>query len=177
MPQVIAITGLAGSGKSTIAQMLGARGFKLVKFADPLKEMLKVIGLGPAELEGERKALPCKLLLGRSPRHAMQTLGTEWGRHQIHDDLWCSIWRSRTKQWLLDGHNVVCDDCRFENEVRAVQDLGGQIWNVRRPGLRSAGNHSSEAGIASRFAEVQINNQSDIAALAVNIALLLEASR
>lgn len=172
MPQVIAITGSVGSGKSTIAAMLAARGFKIVKFADPLKEMLKVIGLGPEELEGSKKALPCKLLLGRSPRHAMQTLGTEWGRHQIHDDLWSAIWTKRAKQILLDGSPVICDDCRFENEVKAVQNLGGQIWRVTRQGLAvPAGGHVSEAGIASRFASCHIRNDSDIAALAVSVAL------
>jgi hypothetical protein len=158
--------------------MLCARGFKLVKFADPLKEMLRVIGLGPEELEGQRKGLPCKLLLGRSPRHAMQTLGTEWGRHQIAEELWCDIFRRRAKQWLLDGHPVVTDDCRFENEVKVVRDLGGEIWRVSRQGLKPIpGSHPSEAGIASRFASVHVRNDSDIAALAVTVALLLEAGK
>jgi hypothetical protein len=39
-------------------------GYAVVKFADPLKDMLRVLGLGVAELEGDKKAAPSELLCG-----------------------------------------------------------------------------------------------------------------
>lgn len=157
--------------------MLTARGFKLVKFADPLKDMLRVLGLGQEELEGARKGLPCKLLHGRSPRYAMQTLGTEWGRGLIHDELWSSAWKARARQLLLDGSPVVCDDCRFENEVRAIQDLGGELWSIRRQGIKMpVVGHVSESGIAYRYATRRLDNRGTIQDLHLAVALALGES-
>lgn len=177
MPRIIAIAGLAGSGKSTISKMLTHQhGFKLVKFADPLKNALRAIGLTEEELEGSRKALPCKLLGGRTPRYAMQTLGTEWGRNLIHDGLWTNIWKSRVKDLLADNHPVICDDCRFENEVEAVQALGGEIWEVRRRAAseaKLAAPHASEAGIAARFASQRLMNNGSIDELFIKVNELL----
>lgn len=165
MPRVIAITGLAGSGKSSVAALLCIHhGFRLLKFADPIKDMLKAIGLTVAELEGNKKGLPSRLLGGRSPRFAMQTLGTDWGRSMIHDNLWINIWRARAKDILADGLPVVCDDARFQNEAEVVKDLGGEIWNIKRPAVGRLGatgglpGHESESGVAARHATIQINN-------------------
>lgn len=126
--------------------------------------MLKVVGLGPAELEGAKKGLPSRLLCGKSPRYAMQTLGTDWGRSTIGDELWVGIWRATAKQMLLDGFPVVCDDVRMANEASVIRDLGGELWNIKRPSVGRFGatgglpGHSSESGAASRYATVQINN-------------------
>lgn len=184
MPRIIGLTGLAGAGKSTAAGMLQQQhGFRLVKFADPLKNMLKTLGLTHREIEGDRKGLPCKLLGGRSPRYAMQTLGTDWGRSLISDDLWVNVWRARAKELLLDGHPVVCDDCRFENEASVIKDLGGEIWNIRRPAATRLGatgglpGHASESGVASRFAKLQINNDGTETDLMATIARLLSEGK
>ena len=180
MPRVIAITGLAGSGKSSVASLLCIHhGFRLVKFADPIKDMLRAIGLGPAELEGNKKGLPSRLLGGKSPRYAMQTLGTDWGRSMIHDNLWINIWRSRAKDILADGLPVVCDDARFQNEAEIVRDLGGEIWNIKRPAIGRLGatgglpGHESESGVAARHATVQINNTGTLDDLLIKITELM----
>lgn len=176
-PLVIGIAGRAGSGKSTVASMLVAGyGFRVVKFAAPIKSMLQQLGLTQEELEGERKGLPCKLLGGRSPRYAMQTLGTEWGRQIIHEDIWTTRWKALVKQQLLDGISIVCDDCRFENEVRAVEDLGGEVWSVVRPGNRPVGGHISESGAATRLATVRITNGGALSDLQLTIADLMSRS-
>jgi hypothetical protein len=79
--RLIALTGYAGSGKSTLADILACEhGFTVVKFAGPLKAMLRALGLDEREIEGDLKEQPCQLLAGHTPRRAMQTLGTEWGR-------------------------------------------------------------------------------------------------
>lgn len=143
MIRLIALTGPAGAGKSTAAKHLVARhGYRVEKFAGPLKDMLRGFGLTERHIEGDLKEVPCDLLGGKTPRYAMQTLGTEWGRDLISPSLWVDTWSSRAATGL-----VVCDDCRFPNEAAAVRALGGVIVRVVRVGHeRPGGDHVSEAG-------------------------------
>jgi hypothetical protein len=141
MTRLIALTGLAGSGKSTVAKHLTANhGYRVEKFAGPLKDMLRGFGLTERHIEGDLKEVPCDLLGGKTPRHAMQTLGTEWGRNLISPTLWVGAWSSRAATG-----SVVCDDCRFPNEAAAVRALDGIVVRVVRPGLACTGGHASEA--------------------------------
>ncbi|WP_407976896.1 deoxynucleotide monophosphate kinase [Brucella pseudogrignonensis] len=135
-PKVIAFTGKAGSGKSTAAKYVIGRGYKLVKFADPLKDMLRAIGYSQQQIEGDLKEVEDSS--GQTPRHAMQTLGTEWGRKCMGEDFWINIWRQR-----ITGATAVTDDCRFANEADAVRSVGGIVVMLEgRGGINS--NHSSE---------------------------------
>lgn len=143
LPRVVALTGVAGSGKSTAAGYLQRRGYQLVKFAGPLKDMLRAIGLAEQQIEGGEKERPAALLQGKTPRHAMQTLGTEWGRKCLGDDFWVGLWRARVDAILENGGRVVVDDCRFPNEAAAIRAMGGDIYRlVGRGGL--SGMHESE---------------------------------
>lgn len=139
---IIAFTGLAGAGKSTAAMhLVKSRGFERVRFAGPLKAMMAALGLSPAEIDGDRKEQPCELLGGRTPRYAMQTIGTEWGRDLIAPDLWIRAWHAALAKVTGD---VVIDDCRFPNEADAVIAAGGFMVRVERPGAGTASIHSSE---------------------------------
>ena len=64
--EIILITGLAGSGKTTVAKYLQeVQGYFHLKFATPIKEMMVVLGLSPDELElQELKETPHPLLHG-----------------------------------------------------------------------------------------------------------------
>lgn len=129
---IIALKGRAGSGKSTAAKYLEGKGYRVTSFASPFKRMMKAFGLNDAQLYGDKKEVPTDLLCGRSPREAMQMLGTEWGR-ALHPDLWTSYWR-RTAEMILSGDElVVVDDCRFENEARVVRALGGVVIEIIPP--------------------------------------------
>lgn len=142
---IIGLTGYAGSGKSTVAKhLVAAHGFTLVKFAGPLKAMLRALGLGDRELEGDLKEKPHPLLGGCPPRYAMQTLGTEWGRTLIHTDLWVNAAMEMVADVLDHGGRVVMDDCRMPNEAQAIIDRGGFIARVTRPGFGPVNGHSSE---------------------------------
>ena len=116
----IALCGPAGAGKSTVAAFLEREaGCTRHRFAKPLKDMLRAIGLTEREIEGDLKEVPCPALMGRTPRHALVTLGTEWGRDLIHPDLWVNAWH-RT----LPAGNVVTEDLRFRNEWAAASAAG-----------------------------------------------------
>jgi hypothetical protein len=140
---IIGLMGFARSGKGTVADVLVKRhGFVRMKFADGLKNMLRAIGLTDREIEGDLKEAPCALLGGKTPRHAMITLGTEWGRDMIHQDLWPMIAERRIQKYMAE--RVVFDDCRFLNEVAMIRRHGGLIWRVHRPGTGPVRQHPSE---------------------------------
>jgi len=152
---IIGLTGLARCGKSTIAAELERHhGFKRVRFADPLKNMLRVLGLCEAEIEGILKEEPCAKLCGKTPRWAMQTLGTEWGRSIIGSDIWVNAWARLVAE--VEG-DTVAEDCRFENEAIALHDHGGVVVQVLRPGL-VRGSHISERGIPDHLISFSIRN-------------------
>jgi hypothetical protein len=145
-PRLIALTGYAGSGKSTMADILACEhGFTVVKFAGPLKDMLRVLGLGDREIEGDLKEQPCQLLAGHTPRRAMQTLGTEWGRDLFGQDFWVGIAMHKVRAVLDQGGRAVIDDCRFPNEVAAIKAAGGVVVRIVRPGVGPVNAHASEA--------------------------------
>ncbi len=157
---VVGLTGLAGSGKSTAARHIVERhGFVRRPFATLLKGMLRYLlhaqGI-PADdvermVEGDMKEVPTSFLGGATPRRAMQTLGTEWGR-VLHPDLWVQAWTTS----IAGLERIVADDVRFENEVAAIRALGGRVVEVQRPGLvRPADVHVSERGVV---ADVSVNN-------------------
>lgn len=141
---IVGLHGRKRSGKGEVASRFMARGFALLKFADPLKAMLQAFGLSQAEIDGDLKEAPCDKLCGRTPRWAMQSIGTEWGRVLIADGLWLDHWRRRVAA-LPAGQPVVVDDVRFPNEAELVRSLGGVIVTITRPGAGGADGHESEA--------------------------------
>jgi hypothetical protein len=150
---LIGLTGAAGCGKSTAAQhLIGVYGFLRVKLAEPLKDMLRAVGLTDDEIEGHLKEKPCAILCGNTPRHAMITLGTEWGRECIGSNFWTGLWTRKVERYLDEGHDIVVDDCRFQNEVEAIEALGGHVIKVIRPcNDLPAINHVSEAGVEAHM--------------------------
>jgi len=148
--RIIGLTGLAHSGKDTIGGMLPA---VRMSFAQPLKQFCaEVFDFRPDQVWGNDKEQPDsryrrptgELL---TPRFAMQTLGTEWGRN-CDPNVWARYGVRKAKQALARGaRRVVFTDCRFINEAQHVIDAGGEIWRVLRPGAGlsgAAGVHPSE---------------------------------
>jgi hypothetical protein len=146
MPKIIALCGFKQSGKTTVSNhLVKVYGFYCLPFASVLKEMLSVLGLTHEQIYGDRKEVPCDLLGGKTPRGAMQSLGTEWGRDCIDADLWVRAWRNKLKELPMNGW-VVVDDLRFPNEAEAIIQEGGKIFLICRDSVRPEGDlHPSEA--------------------------------
>lgn len=131
MAELIGMVGPLGGGKTTVAKILAEDfGFTRMRMADTLKRMLRVAGLTEAQVDGDEKMIPCDLLCGKTPRWAMQTLGTEWARECIGEDFWVNC----MEQTLLEaGPNakIVIDDIRFHNEVDMVRRFSGVLFRVQ----------------------------------------------
>jgi len=175
---VIGLTGPGGVGKSTVARALGiawASRFparrddpapmpEIIPIGEPLKDMLSALlaraGLEDAAIRhwihGDGKRLACPALGGRTPTHAMQTLGTEWGRECIAPDLWLSIWSARTAAAQAQGVMVINDSVRFENEAAAIRDMGGLVVRLVGRSGDLAATHASEAGVVP---DLEVENQ------------------
>lgn len=157
--KLIAIMGQAGSGKDTAAQVICdlVRGAETIAFADPLKKFCKLaFDFSDEQLWGpsEARNAPDPRYTREdgeplTPRYALQTLGTEWGRH-CYPDVWvdCGI-RTAASVIQLGCPLVLITDCRFTNEAKIVKAQGGLVWRIERPelsqGLDAAAQaHSSE---------------------------------
>ena len=159
-PLLIGLAGPAGSGKSTIANAIVRKldHAGIYSFAAPLKAALKAMGLTDAQLYGDEKDVPCALLGGKTPRHAMKTLGTEWGRGMIDDDFWVRSAMLRADSPRAAGMSIVFDDVRFDNEAAAIIARGGTVFELRRPGVKASSEHASEAGLSVQMIQYLVPN-------------------
>lgn len=170
--KLIALCGAAGAGKDTVADMLPAR--KLA-FADTLyREVAAAWSVeqhvlrcretkeGPNELldmdscacddfrewhfqthgrgikNWEEWAFTC-----HSPRQILQWWG-DYRRAQDPDYFLkaLALWVS-DREWDFDP--LFITDVRFPNEAAMVRQLGGQIWQIKRPGYEAGGTgHASD---------------------------------
>ncbi len=168
MKRLIALAGRAGSGKNTVAELLDA---EQISFAEPLKRFCQEVFAfsdlqvwGPSE-ERNRPDLrypttcqnaqcqrndTCPSCHGSAqyltPRYALQTLGTEWGRG-CYENVWAELGVRRALSYRGEAPIVAITDCRFVNEARAVRQAGGEVWRIVRSRaglLGAAGLHPSE---------------------------------
>jgi hypothetical protein len=163
-----------GSGKTTLAECLRGHGYRRLSFAAPLREMLATLmrwqGCPEREikdaLRGEGKEVPNAYLCGATPRHAMQTLGTDWGRQMIHRHIWVDAAGQGARYVRRRGKKVVFDDVRFLNEAELIRvNLGGIVIRIDRAGFAPpAWKHESEGQLADFVPDLVINNDADTAA-------------
>ena len=102
----------------------------------------------------------------RSPRQIMQWWGTEYRRAK-EPRYWTRKLLERVVYHQRDGESrFVVTDCRFANEVDTVLAMGGQIWQITRPGIDASttaeGQHISATDGAAFKPEAVIANAHDI---------------
>jgi hypothetical protein len=147
--RLIGIAGKAGSGKDTVADYLKKHhNFESVAYADPIRAGMRAIfGLRDVHFQH-----PCKEIViaeyGKSPRQMMQTLGTDWARNLVNNDLWLILAGKRISALHEQHINVVVTDVRFENEANYIRKQGGEVWHISRSAAGTPHTHASEAGIA-----------------------------
>jgi len=114
--------------------------------------------------------------IGKSPRQLMQTLGTEWGRQLIGEDVWVNIMRNRIQREAdelerkkdYNGLVVIIPDVRFDNEVKLC-DL---LIRVVRDGAQPVSDHASEGGIPDDLIDYTVSNNGSLLELDKKAAAL-----
>lgn len=165
---IIGVCGRKRHGKDTVGAFLTREhGYQRIAFADPIKRIaMDIYGLTYDQCYGDLKEVEDERW-GTTPRFIMQHLGTEMGR-TIHEDTWvryafATIERSRAgeavdifdesargfvRKTFAPDTNWVITDVRFLNEAAAVENGGGQVWKVIRPGMKGdSDTHASEVGV------------------------------
>jgi hypothetical protein len=171
---VIGLTGLAGSGKSTVAKYLVEKhGFTLLSFAGPLKKMLRTLNpyLVPSPISGiDEEPLRLNDLFavmsetelkkssaGAEYRRLLQTLGTDCIR-AVDPDFWVNAAMAQ----MSDPQGLyVFDDVRFPNEAKVILDANPSgLWNIQRPGQEIVGSgHISEQYAGNMHESATIQNE------------------
>jgi hypothetical protein len=156
---IIALTGPKGTGKSTLAaHLVRLHGYRHFSFAQPIREMAKVLvpELNWDHLTTAEKETPVPWL-GVTPRHILQTLGTEWGREQVSPEVWVRVMLHTLDQAAKAGvRRAVVDDVRFPNEAEALLARGAELYGMRREAPQDAPDgHSSEAFYELLFARAR----------------------
>ena len=144
MQKVIAITGLKGSGKDTIASIICKYDstFKTIAFADKLKDVCAILfnwdrkmlsGRFPESREWREQVDPFwskELGIEFTPRKALTTVGTDL----IRGTVLSHIWDIAVKKEILDHPdiNYIITDCRFANELYMIKSLSGIVIQVER---------------------------------------------
>lgn len=166
MKLLIAFNGGYGSGKSTACNLLRDRHLSrlaLVKFAQPLYDIQEFAYRRIAA------AYPRKADFAKD-RKLLQWLGTEWGRG-LREDLWVKLWQSEVNYTRANPECdiILNDDIRFDNEARAVREMGGFIIRIERDhaaahALGGTGivNHASENGLPAHFIDRVVTNNGTI---------------
>lgn len=180
--KVIALTGLAGSGKDTVAdiiQQLIPNNVARYSFANPVKEAAAVItGLDLSYFSSDN---PDREVVhpnwNMTPRKILQLLGTDCCRDLIHKDIW--IKRAQVEYHLAlhkypRSKMFIITDCRFNNEAEWIKSIEGEIWHVSRPqelkGDRAIeSDHITEQGIDEKYYDTIIQNDQGIEELELNI--------
>lgn len=154
LPPVIGLCGPQGAGKDTAAKAVcehlrQSQAVNVISFAGPVRGMLAAL-LSHLDIDrcvlddrdAKEEVLP---ELARSPRELMRTLGTEWGRREVHPDLWLLVARHRLSRNQAAGVLTVITDVRFENEAHFIRKMGGRVIEIRRTGnYYYGGEHASD---------------------------------
>lgn len=153
---LIAFTGQKRSGKDSAARLIMTLDddYEHFLFAGPLKAMIRTLFIEAGYedddeidsfINGDRKEEPLALFQGKSTRHAMQTLGTEW-RNFFGPNLWSDIVSDR----LASSEYSVVTDMRFLHEEKFIDDRDGWKIRTRRFGqMKSLDPHPSEQEMES----------------------------
>lgn len=164
--KLLGLTGFAESGKDAFADhMVNEFGYVKVGFADkvcelalklnpiiwklPFPQRLKTI----VDKKGWTKAKRI-----RQVRKYLQWLGSEVGREVFGEDIWINTLKPTIAELLSKGTSVIITNVRFENEAQYIEELGGNIVLVTRPGVGPVNSHRSDKGEAFDYAIFRVDN-------------------
>lgn len=153
--KIIGFAGAAGSGKSYGAQVAvdvaTEAGYRadIVSFATPIRVLLSALAAyagWDVDTTSQRGKAEQLADTGVTVRHALQTLGVEWGRDLISPTLWLDVARDHIRSLEADGCTLaVIDDVRFPDELDFVRQHGHAIHLRADQAPSCISQHRSEA--------------------------------
>ena len=167
------LNGKARCGKDTAAKILTEEfEFCSISFAAPIRSfIMEICQIQNLEELDKVKNSQIQILGNKTPRYAMQTLGTEWGRDLINNQLWTMRVANQIKKMNLmypKMNRWVISDLRFDNEYYDIKeffpDANIRVFEIIRPDnsdalTGSAAAHKSESGLSSEiFRETIVND-------------------
>lgn len=169
---VIGLIGIPGSGKSLIYRRLcEAHGFQLIRFGDPLRDMLRAgFGVEVNDPSGRPLTQPIPHMNNYRPFHLMEKLA-EWCRGRVSGDLLAQEWARRVEG---SGGLVVADDVQDAHEAAAVRSVGGILVRVTRPNYNPPVKGRYHQRIRSIQSDLELINHGPDELLALADALACE---
>lgn len=141
---IIGLAGYARAGKDSVAEILVRRfGFRRIAFADPIRELLYKLNPQVGSLELREFVDQYGWEVAKSQpkvRELLQNLGVA-ARELFNED----VWVEQAFKNVDPNENIVISDVRFINEAKYIQDLGGQVWRIKRLNTSAVNNHISES--------------------------------
>ena len=162
--RLIGLIGKAGSGKDTLADEIAPLGWEKVAFADSLKHMcMDYLGLSYEDAYTQEGKMRMNPEWGVTNRTILQKVGTDAMRNGFDKDVWVKILQMRIRKMLDEGRKAVITDCRFDNEARMVEGMGGLIVEVVRDSQSQnlsaeEQKHASEQPVNRGFVAFTVDN-------------------
>lgn len=99
----------------------------------------------------------------REVRRLLQTLGTEFGRNMISEDLWVDLVFAEAAAAMGLGGNVVITGIRYPNEAAWVRGYsrGRLVW-IERPGVGPVNPHSSDNTLSAKDFDFAVVNEGSL---------------
>lgn len=132
--KILATYGPQQAGKSEAAKAIASMPrWTRLSFAEPLYAMMSaLLGMDARKLD---KSEPRDALCGKTLRHALQSLGTDWGRNKIGKTIWLNAMHAAIERERACGAaGVVIDDLRFLNEYQFLRQRGATLIRIEREG-------------------------------------------
>lgn len=160
---IVGITGAAGSGKDTLAEMIKNDGWERLAYADALKHVcMDYLGLSYDDVYTQEGKAKFNEFWGMTNREILQKVGTDAMRNGFHKNVWIKIAELKLKEMLSSGKKVIVTDVRFDNEAELIESLGGCVAKIVRNNENGLSNveqaHASERGIDDKYVSFVIKN-------------------
>lgn len=152
LPTIIGLSGKRGAGKNTVAQLiqdLMPDWWEEHAFAGKLKYLASQLAGGGYDYyrqQGKQEFMPeWNMTVGEF----LQKLGTEAMRDGLHENAWVLACFAD----IEEGEHALITDCRFPNELAAIQQRGGIVVRVEGDPLAQRGDgtrndqHPSECAL------------------------------